>query len=46
MPKVSLKREIALFTCEKGHEGLYCMTNVYLVGIHRLKGFLEGAHWI
>ena len=42
--KVNLKREIALFTCEKGLEDLYCMTNVYLVGVYRLKGFPEGAH--
>ena len=41
--EVSLKREIALLVGEKGLKDLYYTFDVLLIGMHHLKGFLEGV---
>ena len=40
---MGLNREITLLTNEKRLEGLYCMIDVYQVGIYHLKGRLKGV---
>ena len=44
--KVGLKREISYLASEKGLEDLFHVIDVCLVGIHYLKGLLDGACWL